>query len=365
MKCSSDLLGKTQERVSAAGLSADTPPAPLTSLYCNNSITENPSENKKEKYNVLSYNDRKRQWNAVYSIQEFVKKYGENNVLCITLSTRENIIDHKEWSRRFNSFATNILAPRFNRDWIAIDERQKRGAWHTHLIVSWGCDVRSGYIFEKGRRLRSANENLRGAWLYFQRISVAYKFGPAPYCEPIKSNAIGVGFYYGKYISKGILSRPEGDKGLRLVRYGRNSKRISPKVIEMIQAWQDKVADFVKRVGLPSVDEFKRQSRLLFGRTWGFWLRNYIVQPDLDIPWLELIDEIRMEKDGNSHLSDSMQRSLVHQINSDKLAFEPIVKTEVRNPSADSPVLMSLRQLKAWAKRQRERDTLNIPLAAE
>jgi hypothetical protein len=374
---------------SGAGLSLDTPPASLTSLICHNSNTDT---NKviQEVKKVLSWNDRKRQLNAIYSIQQFVERHGVNNCLCVTLTTRLPVFDHKEWSRRFNSFNAGVLRERFGCDYIAIDERQKRGAWHTHLIVSWGSDVKTGYIFKKGYKKRSANDNLKEVWAFFRKHCPVYNLGEAPYCEPIRSNGTAIGYYYGKYISKGIMSRPTSDKGLRLVRYGKHSKYISPEVMLIQARWDEKMEIFTEKMGFSSVDEMKAEARLVLGRSWCFWLRNYIVQKDLNVSWEQLLTEVKMEKDGNRNVNDSVQVSLARQVVADAIALgnpEPTVyvppvpvrrwvqlslalngtnaQTGVSNPAADNPKLESLTFLKKWAKHQRERDTLELPLVEE
>jgi hypothetical protein len=362
MKRSSDLLGKTLEKWgSGAGLPSGTPLASLPCLSWYNSIIKD--SKKKKNRGFLSWNDRKRQLNFMYSIEQFIEKSGTNNCLFFTFTVAPNITDHKEYSKLWNSLLTNEIRPRFGADWgIAVDERQERGAWHTHFIPNWGCDVRTGYDFRDGFKKRSANKNLREAWQWLNRVKEAYHFGPRCSAEPIKSNAKGMACYCAKYLSKGILERTELDykqdyvKGKlckikirqRLVKYGKGCKLIDPFVLEIKANWAGRVVEFSKKFGFETVGEFIEEVKAPLGTHWGRYVRNSIANQqyiDFDnYTWDDFCIEMKMLKDGNENLGDAQQRSLAASVIHDNNVIRASkALSGVSNPAADSPPQKSVK----------------------
>jgi len=72
------------------------------------------------------------------NLGRFAENYGigQGNTRMITITFKDNILDKKEAASRWNVLKTSLKAiiPIFR--YIAVWERQKRGAWHMHLLVS-------------------------------------------------------------------------------------------------------------------------------------------------------------------------------------------------------------------------------------
>ena len=109
------------------------------------------------------------------NVRRFCDLYGLQNCGFLTLTFPDNVVDHKEASRRFNNMNRRYLGT-FYGEWIWARERQKRGAWHYHLVVQCKGDIRTGFDWDeyrqwltdysqgKRRRLRTGNPLLRSLW---------------------------------------------------------------------------------------------------------------------------------------------------------------------------------------------------------
>ena len=136
-----------------------------------------------------------------------------------TLTTPDNCSDHHEFRQRWRSFNSHYFSqsPHFGH-WLAIYERQRRGAWHLHVLVLLPYDIRTGVDFTQFAlgRYSSAPPYLRAVWRELRIKCKAYGFGRHELL-PIKSNADAMAQYIGKYISKHLGSRKDEDKGKRLI----------------------------------------------------------------------------------------------------------------------------------------------------
>jgi hypothetical protein len=182
----------------------------------------------------------------------------------LTLTFPDNVTDHTEAYDRFRSFNSNYFSKstRFGQ-WVCVKERQKRGAWHYHLVVTLAEDIREGVNFEQfaNGNYSSASSFLRETWAELRQKLKEYGFGRSELL-PVKSNAEAMGRYVGKYISKHIGARKTEDKGVRMVNYSRgwikNSCRIAwntPNAKE----WRFKLETFAARHGcteLYQLEEF-------------------------------------------------------------------------------------------------------------
>ena len=136
---------------------------------------------------------------------------------------------------------TNYLSSCYG-EWIWDRERQKRGAWHYHIIIQCPGDIRTSFDWSeylawvtdyqngKRRRLKTGNALLRSLWEMNNRALPSYGFGRVELL-PIRSTSEAVAKYVGKYISKQIGQRPEEDKGVRLTGHSQGfvaSSRNSP-----------------------------------------------------------------------------------------------------------------------------------------
>lgn len=221
------------------------------------------------------------------NVHRFCSLYGVENCGFLTLTFPDNVQDHKEASRRFNSMNTHYLRT-FYGEWIWARERQKRGAWHYHLVVQCKGDIRTGFDWDeyrawltdyskgKRRRLRTGNAFLRSLWEMNNRAFPSYGFGRVELL-PIRSTVDAVASYVGKYISKQIDQRPDEDKGVRLTSHSAGFIAGSPKFswnTEGAKAWRRNLALFAIHACCCSThDEFLERAP----RRWAYRFRKDIM----------------------------------------------------------------------------------------
>jgi len=149
-------------------------------------------------------------------------------------------------------------------EYIAVPERQENGSLHYHLAAAFPFDIRSGFDFDscsaanlvkrnsylgdgkwapgtkqqfdalERKVFASANEDLKRVWRVIRQVNdpkTAKKKGRKPFgfgrCQtlPVLSNADGIAFYIGTYISTQMERRAPEDKGMRSVRYSLKIRR--------------------------------------------------------------------------------------------------------------------------------------------
>lgn len=162
---------------------------------------------------------------------------------------------------------------------MLVKERQKRGAWHYHILIDCGGDIRTGVNFDEFKEgiYSSAGDHLRMLWGELRVALRKYGFGRHELLPVIKDSNI-IALYVGKYISKHVGARKDEDKGVRLVSYSRNwlrSNSIFQWYTSNSQIWRMKVAAFAEYFGvteetMPSV----------FGKNWAYHLRETIWEND-------------------------------------------------------------------------------------
>lgn len=172
----------------------------------------------------------------------------------LTLTFADNVTDHHEAYDRFRSFNSHFLAkyPEISH-WISVKERQKRGAWHYHLLVVLKSDIGQGVDFAqfKDHNYSSANNYLRFLWRDIREACSKYNLGRSELL-PIKSNSEGMSRYLGKYISKHLNHREKEDKGVRLVNASRNWSKNSVNFAWYTEGsveWRRKLALFAEYHG--------------------------------------------------------------------------------------------------------------------
>lgn len=222
------------------------------------------------------------------NVERFCSLYGIENCAFFTITFPDNVTDHREASRRFNSLNSNFLGT-FYGEWIWARERQKRGAWHYHMIIQCKGDIRTGFDWEeyrewltdyskgKRRRLRTGNKLLRSLWSLNKRALPAYGFGTIMELLPIRSTAEAVGQYVGKYISKQIGQRPEEDKGVRLTSRSKGFAASVPRFswnTEGAKQWRKNLALFaIHGCGCTDHDDFLEKAP----RRWAYRFREDIM----------------------------------------------------------------------------------------
>ena len=258
-------------------------------LYSNNSTekernaTESPSEIKLSPY-------FKRQAHTLHSNVERLIKGAPSigHVAFITLTFRENLKDHQEAGKRFNSFNNHFLRPSSDYGkWVNVKERQSRGALHYHMIVETSQDIREGFDFDlyeawlnsdrTRKRCPTGNDELRRMWAELRDSIQKYGFGWIVSIEPIKSTSEAISRYVGKYVSKHLENRIAEDKGARLINYSQGFLRNSPKFqwkTANSQEWRQKVQFFA---AINGCDDLYQLSDKL-GSNWAYRYLEDIVK---------------------------------------------------------------------------------------
>jgi hypothetical protein len=208
---------------------------------CNNCISTVVKPSKKEAVGARSRAAKKAE-TLFMNLEGMLKRRGIDGIAFITLTFAENMTCRKEAQKCFHSFATNFLYHEIP-EFVAVVERQNRGAIHYHIVAFLGFDIRTGFDFAscaaanlarragdvvserqfKKRYSDSANPNLRNWWAKlgnskYPGAAQNHGFGR---CEtlPILSTAEGLARYVGSYVGSELLAREQRDKGLRTIRY--------------------------------------------------------------------------------------------------------------------------------------------------
>ena len=211
----------------------------------------------------------------------------------LTLTFPDNVRDNSEAYKRFRSLNTNFLASHPDIiDWICVKERQKRGAWHYHLIVLLRGNILEGFDFDlysEWLDKRSLKQNkhcptggpyLRSLWALFYDVLPRYGFGRIFSLEPIKSNSEALARYVGKYISKHIGARKEEDKGVRLISSSRGWIRNSSKFSWNTpngQLWRSNLKRLADLLDLEDMSCFAQR----FGPNWAYHLAGVVMDVGL------------------------------------------------------------------------------------
>lgn len=231
----------------------------------------------------LSPYARKSAFVLIQNTEKFINSVGKNNVGFLTLTFKENVTDHKEAIRRFKSFLKHYLNKNFG-SWMRISERQKRGAWHFHILVDCRQDIRTGVNFDEiygktGRKkYSSCSPYLRSLWQSLREACEKYGFGRSELL-PIESNVAAMAKYIGKYLSKHNCWRDPSDKGIRLAGYSGKSTRSNTKFswnTEGSKEWRKKLEKFAEIHEFTSHEEFNHN----FGSSWAHKLRPFILLVD-------------------------------------------------------------------------------------
>jgi hypothetical protein len=211
-----------------------------------------------------------------------VKFYGIERIGFFTMTFADHVTGLREAQRRFRSIRAHVIVKRYERA-IVVWERHQSGRIHFHLVVVLKDDIRTGADFAafNGKDYRSANAALRAEWAFWRDTCPKYRFGRHE-LMPIKSNAMGIARYVGKYISKHIGQRLAGDKGARLVRFigfkagDRTASCQFSWNSENAWLWRHKVAAFAKRHGVADLDGMRR----MLGRRWAYQrCREILAEP--------------------------------------------------------------------------------------
>lgn len=259
------------------------------SLPCLNS--NNCTEFSQNPLNLLSPYHRKQALIQAENTERFINYIGINRVGFLTLTFVDNVTDYKEASKRFGSLRAHFF--HFFGHWILVKEKQKRGAWHYHLLIDTLQDIRTGFNWElyiesitlrkKGKpyrhieraAFRSASPALKSIWKELRENLYLYNFGRSELL-PIRTNAEGTAKYIGKYVSKHVSKRIDSDKGARLFSASQGQLLSNTKFswnTEGGKEWRRKLKMFCEEVlQVPDTDHLKER----FGKRWAYHLADDI-----------------------------------------------------------------------------------------
>lgn len=221
------------------------------------------------------------------SVHELAQKVGIENLGFLTLTFAHHIVDPKLAQKRLNSLLSHVIKPRYG-DYVGVMERQKSSRIHYHMLVVVGKDIRTGFNFDAVDKqdYSSANSNIRTEWYFWRMTAKKYGFGRTE-LMPVKSSAIAIARYIGKYISKSLEGTNSAhlqdlDKGVRLVRYSKGARAGTTRftwVSNGAESWRRSVSIFADLVadhfGVcdPDISDLK----ILLGPRWAYNYRGYIL----------------------------------------------------------------------------------------
>jgi hypothetical protein len=218
----------------------------------------------------------KRRFAVQKDVEGFVRQWGgEDYCAEFTLTFAENITEKAEASRRFNSLRT-AFAKLGVRSFLGCWERQKRGAWHLHLLVALPKPVRK----QEGARvyLQSLRDLICGTREEEHKDGLLVKrgFGYIHHLSPIRKTAARFAGYFTSYLTKTWLRLQGGIKRVRLITYARNvlrcaSVHFSWNGVRGI-AWRRKKQAFALSLGIFTIEEASKR----LGAKWEYKYRERI-----------------------------------------------------------------------------------------
>jgi hypothetical protein len=245
---------------------------------------EEDPEGVKDKWNVLQGSQRKTAFCLQENVQAMVKLFGVDHVLFLTHTLPDEpwTRDHKEVSRRWNSYRTGWMRARVD-EYILVPERHQDGRIHYHLIIAVPWSVGQATFDHAAvdrRDYRTANPELKAFWKDQREACARYGLG-RPQSTPVKTTGKQIGVYVGKYIGKNVEGRLLADVGARLVRYSKGLKKRIDFLTANAFAWNSKRAllfrgklkKVASKCGITEPEHFKEH----FGRTWAFTAQKRIV----------------------------------------------------------------------------------------
>ena len=249
--------GAGQDAGSGRGAPAPAPAAPYVSIQEHN----NPSKGSK-----VSASRSKSVYRWRVDMENFIKKWGIDNIGFVTLGYPDPQPSADEAETRFNSAMTNYLRSEFLA-YIAVLERgDKNGNIHFHLLVALPFPIRPGFDFEalKKKRVRNtgASPQLLGLWRRLRQRLPAYGFGKFTQVIPIRKNATAAAVYLAGYMTKTLKCRHPDDIGRRLIRTSRNVVRNTTDRFAWNSTggwiYREKVRLFAFKMGYYSIDELHK-----------------------------------------------------------------------------------------------------------
>jgi len=269
-----DDLSKKGASQPAARSAAAAAPLPRQ-ININSNENPNPNANKLTPYRA------KRKFAVQKDVEGFARQWGgEDYCAELTLTFAENITEKTEASRRFNSLRTALFGLGI-RSYIGCWERQKRGAWHLHLVVAMTHAVRN--LPDARVYLQTVRDAICGTAEKEHKDGLLMKrgFGYIHHLAPIKKTAARFAGYFTSYLTKTWKALQGEKKRVRLITYARNVIRCAsvhfswngPNGIN----WRHKKRMFAFSKGCFSLETAKEK----LGATWEYKYRLEIASQKL------------------------------------------------------------------------------------
>lgn len=263
-----------------------------------------PAVEEEEPPQPTSY-QRKQRDSMQENIEHFVRHFGQEHCFEFTITGPQ--LDPAEFGKRLNSCLTNFLRD-IMPDRIGVLEPTKSGHAHIHQLVALPFTSpdfdhealkRSRELYNRGRhqgdkaaaaeskRLwkrveASMSPEHRAMWNLLRKQLPQYGLGNMMSLTPVREGPRAIACYFGKYLAKGIASRPEAWRNVRLVRFsGANSKespvwkRSTPyraSTCTSEQNRRDKVRLVAAEMGITTSEEMTE----VFGSHWYFHNRDLL-----------------------------------------------------------------------------------------
>lgn len=293
------------------------------------SISHNCTEEKREKWNVLTGSHRRTAEAVAVEIQSLAKEFGIET-LAFWTGTFANETGFKAPSmptmqKRWRSLRAHVIATRYKRGVCVSEKGGQFGRWHKHGVFAVGFDVRTGFDWEaqgevcriqdacyragqgdaykrdkawqqaSARRNASATPQLRCEWAFWRKTAPLYGFGRTELL-PVRSTAEGIARYVGSYIGKQVRERDESEKWARLVQFinyaGKNPEgdRVSLRKASSRFCWNSdrgwlwrrKVEAWARIMGCLSMEELDALLRPIAGARWAWHFQADILASRVD-----------------------------------------------------------------------------------
>ena len=231
------------------------------------------------------------------NVNGFAKEYGIENMGLLTLTFKDNVRCKKEAGRRWDNLRRTIAREKPFKVLNITKEKQLRGAWHFHILVNMGIDIRTGFDWEsfdkageaqkKGdwqerqkytrRYAKKAHPVLNETWKWLRKKCSTHGFGRSE-LMPIKYPN-NIGSYLGKYLLKEEQNREKymrdhGKKApkFKQTTYARDVKRKANAQFSWVKHPQGRptfrhmLKQWAEYRGFTSVDHIRAH----YGKRWSF-----------------------------------------------------------------------------------------------
>lgn len=227
----------------AAHAGASAPAAPLPCLKEGNKGNDRTQK--------LSGNAAKTAAALEENIAAFIKHYGYENCVLVTITNKKPRIGKAECLRAWRSLKRGVIDKRYP-NYIRVPERHANKGQHSHILTHLGVDVRCSFAFAAHIEARkayakwrksgtpadlmlarrctklyseSAHSVLKTEWSFWRRLAKRDSYGVGRVeVVPIRESGRRLGRYLAKYLTAGFSERDGEDKGSKLVSYGKNSR---------------------------------------------------------------------------------------------------------------------------------------------